>query len=76
MDRAVFSQSCQAGVGVVIRYYNGEVIVKQTISLAFGTFGNQSKNYGGWDFICLGCGLREMIFECDSKIVSSALLGL
>ena len=27
MDRAVFSQSCQAGVGVVIRYYDGEVIV-------------------------------------------------
>ena len=78
VDEVVSSQSCQAVVGVVIWDYEGEVIValSKQIHQPLGPLEIEAKAMEvGVSFAC-DVGLREVIFECDSKIVSNAFLGL
>ena len=78
VDGVVFSQSCQAGVGVVIRDYEGKVIaalIKQ-IHQPLGPLEIKAKDMEVGVSFAWVVGIREVIFECDSKIVSNALLGL
>ena len=76
VDGAVFSQSCQAGVGVVIRDYEGEVIARKQIHQPLGPWEIEAKAMEVGVSFAWDVGIREVIFECDSKIVSDALLGL
>ena len=78
VDGAVFSQSCQVGVGVVIRDYKGEVIAALSkhihqllVPLEIKAKVMEVGVSFSWDV-----GIREVIFECDFKIVSDAFLGL
>ena len=80
MDGVVFSQSCQARVGVVIRDHVGKVIaaLSKQFQQLLGPLEIEAEaktmEVGvsfAWDV-----GIREVILESDSKIVSDALLGL
>ena len=76
VDGVVFSQSCQAGVGVVIRDYEGEVIARKQIHQPLGPWEIEAKAMEVGVSFAWEVGIREVNFECDSKIVSDALLGL
>ncbi|KAL0005281.1 hypothetical protein SO802_012842 [Lithocarpus litseifolius] len=78
VDGVVFSQSCQAGVGVVIRDNEGEVIaaLSKQIHQPLGPLEIEAKAMETGVSFAWDVGIREVIFECDSKIISDALLGL
>ena len=78
VDGAVFAQSQQAGVGVVIRDHDGRVtttlskVVHQPLRpLQMGAKAMEERVTFAWDV-----GIRDVIFEGDSKIISDALMGL
>lgn len=78
MDGAVFSQSYQARVGVVIRNYEGEVTttLSKQIHQPLGPLEIKARVMEVGVLFAWDVGIKEVIFECDSKIVSDALLGL
>ena len=78
MDGAVFSQSCQVRVSMVIWDHVGKVIAtlsKQFQQLA-GPLEIETKAIEVGVSFAWDVGIREVILESDSKIVSDALLGL
>ena len=75
---AVFSQSSQAGVGVVIWDHEGRVIttLSKQVQQPLGPLEVESKAMEVGVSFAWDVGIREVILECDSKIVSNALLSL
>ena len=78
VDGAVFSQSCQAGVGVVIWDHEREVIaaLSKQIHQPLGPLEIEAKAMEVGVSFTWDVGIREVIFDCDSKIVFDVLLGL
>ena len=78
VDGAVFSQSCQTGMGVVIRDHEREVIaaLSKQIHQPLGPLEIEAKVMEVGVSFTWDVGIREVIFECDSNIVFDALLGL
>ena len=75
---AVFSQSGQIGVGVVIRDHEGRVIatLSNQVQHPLGPLEIEAKALEVGVWFTWDVGIREVILECDSKIVSNALLSL
>ena len=78
VDGVVFSQSFQAGVGVVIRDHVGKVItaLSKQFQQLLGPLEIEAKAMEVGVSFAWDVGIREVILESDSKIVSDALLGL
>ena len=78
VDGAVFSQSRQTGVGVVIRDHEREVIaaLSKQIHQPLRPLEIEAKAMVVGVSFTWDVGIREVIFECDSNIVFDALLGL
>ena len=78
MDGAVFSQSVQDGVGVVIRDHEGRVIaaLSKQVQQPPGPLEIEANTMEVGVSFAWDVGTREVILECDSRIVSVALLGL
>ena len=78
VDGVVFSQSFQAGVGVVIRDHVSKVIaaLSKQFQQLLGPLEIEAKAIEVGVSFAWDVGIREVILESDSKIVSDALLGL
>ena len=75
---AVFSQSGQTRVGVVIRDHEGRVVaaLSKQVQQLQGPLEVEAKAIEVGVSFAWDVGIREVILECDSKIISDALLGL
>ena len=80
VDGVIFAQSQQFGVGVVIWDHEGKVTsynsTKQRNSLTIGALEIEAKAMEVGVSFPWDVGIRDAVFECDSKIVSDTLLGL
>ena len=77
VDGAVFAHIQQAGVVVVIRNHKGKVTaaMSKRIHQVLGPLEIEAKAMEeGISFAC-DVGIREVVLECDSKIVFDALMG-
>ena len=78
MDGAVFAQSRQSGIGVVIQDHEGRVmtVLSKSIHQPLGLLEAKAKSIEVGVFFAWDVGIRDVVFECESKIVANALLGL
>ena len=78
MDGAVFAQSRKLGIGVVIQDHEGRVTValNKKIHQLLGLLKAEAKAMEVGVFFAWDVGIRDVVFECESKIVADALLGL
>ena len=77
MDAAVFSNLQTVGIGVIIRDHKGSVVaaLSQHLRLPLGPLEAEAKAMDVAASFAWDMGIRDMVFETDSKVVSSALCG-
>ena len=74
MDGTVFAQSRQSRIGVVIRNYKGRVTaaLSKKIHQLLGPLEVEAKVNEVGVFFAWVVGIRDVVFECNSKIVADA----
>ncbi|KAL0010668.1 hypothetical protein SO802_005776 [Lithocarpus litseifolius] len=76
-DAAVFSNLQTIGIGVIIRDHEGSVIatLSQHLLLPLGPLEAETKALDVAASFAWDMGIRDVVFETDSKVVSDALCG-
>ena len=76
-DAAVFLNLQTVGIGVIIRDHEGSVIatLSQHLHLLLGLLEAEAKAMDVAASFAWDIGIRDMVFETDSKVVSGALCG-
>ena len=77
MDATVFSNLQTVGIGVIIRDHEGSVVaaLSQHLRLPLAPLEAEAKAMDVAASFAWDMGIRDMVFETDSKVVSGALCG-
>ena len=77
MDATVFSNLQTVGIGVIIRDHEGLVVaaLSQHLRLPLAPLEAEAKAMDVAASFAWDMGIRDMVFETDSKVVSGALCG-
>ena len=76
-DATIFANENSTGVGVIIRDHDGcvEAVISKSLPLPLGPLEVEAKALKESLMFAWDVGVRDDLFECDSKVVYGAVIG-